>query len=59
MLAWLTYCVLGQGQANHTLLGVGIVPLGFEPVSLGQLEQLSIKDDFLLEELYTWRPAPV
>ena len=59
MLAWLAYRVLGQGQAYHTFLGVGIVPLGFEPVGLRQLEQLTIKYDFLLEELHTWRPTPV
>ena len=59
MLAWFTYRVLGQSQAYHTFLGVGIVPLGFESVGLCQLEQLPIKYDFLLEELHTWRPAPI
>jgi hypothetical protein len=59
MLAWLAYRVLGQSQAYHTFLGVGIVALGFEPVCLRQLEQLPIKYDFLLEELHTWWPAPV
>jgi hypothetical protein len=59
MLAWLTYCVLGHRQAYHTFLRVGIVPLRFEPVGFRQIEQLTIKDDFLLEELHTWRATPV
>ena len=52
MLARLSYCVLLISQTYDTFLGVCVVcPARVQPISLCQLEDLTIVQDFLLEHL--------